>query len=116
MPRAPWPPNGVGRRADSHTLLWGPGFDGRLADGAEKCPLSDLAEFVPVVNVVQFSFAMFANKDLPFKTFAGLLPTARPIPASSIRHRIPGRIYGSTQVLDAVGVKGRQGALQRGRN
>lgn len=96
----------LGARADGHTLLWGQGSMAGLPMVQKNAPYRNLAEFVPVVNVVQFSFAMFANKDLPFKTFAEFAAYGKANPGKlNFATGSLGEYMAGTQVLDAVGVK-----------
>jgi len=93
-------------RPDGYTLLWGQGSMAGLPVVQKSAPYRSLSEFAPVVNVVQFSFAMFANKDQPFKNFNEFVTYGKANPGRLNCATGPLSEYMvATRVLEAVGVQ-----------
>lgn len=93
-------------RGDGYTLLWGQGSMAGLPMVQKNSPYRSLDEFAPVVNVVQFGFAMFANKDLPFNTFAEFAAYGKANPGKlNFATGSLGEYMAGIHVLEALGVQ-----------
>jgi tripartite-type tricarboxylate transporter receptor subunit TctC len=96
----------LGARADGHTLLWAQGSMVGLPMVQKNAPYRSLGEFAPVVNVLQFGYAMFANKDVPFKTFNEFVAYGKANPGKlNFATGTLGEYMTGAQVLKAVGVQ-----------
>ena len=96
----------LGARSDGYTLLWGQGSMAGLAMVQRNSPFRSLGEFAPVVNVVQFGFAMFANKDLPFKSVAEFATYGKANPGKlNYATGSLGEYMAGTHVLEALAIQ-----------
>ena len=75
----------------------------------KNTPYRSMAEFSPVANVLQFGFAMFANKDMPFKTFADFVAYGKAHPDRlNFATGSLAKYMAAVQVLEAVGVQAKR--------
>jgi len=93
-------------KTDGYTLLWAQGSMVGLPMVQKNAPYRSLAEFSPVVNVLQFGYAMFANKDLPFKTFAEFVAYGKANPGKlNFATGTLGEYMAAAHILESTGVQ-----------
>lgn len=91
---------------DGYTLLWGLSSMAGLPAVQKSPPYRHMNELVPVSNVVQFGYALYANNDVPAKTFAELVTYGRAHPDKlSYATGTLGEYMMGEHVLKSAGIK-----------